>query len=226
MEMPRCKRDVQKLLGKVNYLRRFITNLAGKVDSFLPLVQLKHENGFIWGEEQRKAFEKIKKYLTSPPVLQAPRAGKGFRLYIAAQEHVIGAALTQSDEGKEFVVEYLSQSLKDVETRFKGVSHIVKQKNNEGVGDYMRRFRDVRNKCYRLTIREKDLTELAFAGLTLTLMDKMNGLDFADVNQVLQRAMVCENRAKDNKSYSRFKEVSTKEKPGVNYVDKGSSNEE
>jgi hypothetical protein len=38
--------------------------------------------------------------------------------------------------------------------------------------------------------------------------------------------MVCENQAKDNKSSSRFKEVSTKEKPEVNYVDEGSSNEE
>jgi hypothetical protein len=24
-----CKKDVQKLLGKINYLRRFISNLAG-----------------------------------------------------------------------------------------------------------------------------------------------------------------------------------------------------
>jgi hypothetical protein len=37
--------------------------------------------------------------------------------------------------------------------------------------------------------------------------------------------MVCKNQAKDNKSYSRFKEVGTKVKPGVNYVDEGSSDE-
>jgi hypothetical protein len=51
LETPRCKHDVQKLLGKMNYLQRFIANLAGKVDSFLHLVRLKHKNGFIWGEE-------------------------------------------------------------------------------------------------------------------------------------------------------------------------------
>jgi hypothetical protein len=51
VQEPTCKRDVQKLLGKINYLRRFISNLAGKIDSFLPLVRLKHENEFIWGEE-------------------------------------------------------------------------------------------------------------------------------------------------------------------------------
>jgi hypothetical protein len=42
----------------------------------------------------------------------------------------------------------------------------------------------------------------------------------------MQHAMVCENWAKDNKSYSRFKEVSTKEKHGVNYVDEASYKEE
>jgi hypothetical protein len=48
---PVCKKDVQKLLDKINYLRHFISNLAGRVESFLPLVWFKHEAGFIWGVE-------------------------------------------------------------------------------------------------------------------------------------------------------------------------------
>jgi hypothetical protein len=38
-EEPTCKRDVQMLQGKINYLRRFIGNMASKVDAFLPLIQ-------------------------------------------------------------------------------------------------------------------------------------------------------------------------------------------
>jgi hypothetical protein len=38
-----CKKDVQKLLGKINYLRCFTSNLAGQLDSLLPLVRLKHQ---------------------------------------------------------------------------------------------------------------------------------------------------------------------------------------
>jgi hypothetical protein len=49
VEEPTCKRDMQKLLGKINYLRRFISNQAGKVETFLPLVRLRHEGEFIWG---------------------------------------------------------------------------------------------------------------------------------------------------------------------------------
>jgi hypothetical protein len=33
---PVCKKDVQKLLGKINYLRHFICNLVGRVESLLP----------------------------------------------------------------------------------------------------------------------------------------------------------------------------------------------
>jgi hypothetical protein len=47
-----CKKDVQKLLGKTNYLHRFISNLVGRVESLLLLVQLKHEDEFTWGVEQ------------------------------------------------------------------------------------------------------------------------------------------------------------------------------
>jgi hypothetical protein len=45
---PVCKKDVQKLLGKINYLRCFISNLAVRVKYLLPLVQLKHEEEFSW----------------------------------------------------------------------------------------------------------------------------------------------------------------------------------
>jgi hypothetical protein len=103
-----CKRDVQKLLGKINYLCRFISNLAGRVESLLPLVQLKHEEEFTWGAKQREAFEKIKEYLVSPPVLRALKAGNPFKMYIAVQEWFIGAGLLQED-GKEFPVAYVSR---------------------------------------------------------------------------------------------------------------------
>jgi hypothetical protein len=46
---PVCKNDVKKLFSKINYLRHFMSNLAGRVKSLLPLVRLKHEEEFIWG---------------------------------------------------------------------------------------------------------------------------------------------------------------------------------
>ena len=42
---------------------------------------------------------------------------------------------------------------------------MVKQKHNEHVHDYIRRFRDVKNHCFSLNIAEKDLADLVFSGL-------------------------------------------------------------
>jgi hypothetical protein len=116
--VPVCKKDVQKLLGKINYLHHFISNLTGQVESLLPLVWLKHEEEFTWGVEQRQAFEKIKEYLMSPPVLRALKAENTFKMYIAAEEWVIGAVLQQEEDGKEFSMAYMSRRLLDAKTRY------------------------------------------------------------------------------------------------------------
>ena len=118
VETPACKKNLQKFLGKVNYLRRFIFNLSGKIDAFTPILRLKNEAEFTWGAEQQEAFEKIKKYLSSPPVLKAPKRGIPFRLYVAAEDKVIGAILTQEIEGKEYVITYIGRRLIDAETRY------------------------------------------------------------------------------------------------------------
>ena len=109
---------MQKFLGKVNFVRRFISNLSRKIDAFTPILRLKDETEFTWGAKQQEAFEKIKYYLSSPPVLKAPKWGISFKLYIAAEDKVIGAVLTQETEGKEYVVTYIGRWLIDAETRY------------------------------------------------------------------------------------------------------------
>jgi hypothetical protein len=47
IQEPTCKKEVQSLLGKVNYLRWFISNLARKVESLLLLVRLKQLKDFV-----------------------------------------------------------------------------------------------------------------------------------------------------------------------------------
>ncbi len=49
VQAPTCKKDMQKFLGKVNYLRQFIVNLLGKVDAFTPILRLKDDDDFTWG---------------------------------------------------------------------------------------------------------------------------------------------------------------------------------
>jgi hypothetical protein len=70
------------------------------------------------GAEQQHAFDDIKKYLSSPPVMKALIAGILFRLYITAKDGVIGVVLTQVMDDKEHIISYLSQHLIDTETRY------------------------------------------------------------------------------------------------------------
>jgi len=72
----------------------------------------------LWGAIQQEAFEKIKYYLSSPPVLKTPRRDVPFKLYIAAEDKVICAVLTQKTEGKEYVVTYIGRRFIDAETRY------------------------------------------------------------------------------------------------------------
>ena len=44
---PRNKKELQSLIGKVNFLRRFITNSVGKMKAFSPLLRLKSVEDFI-----------------------------------------------------------------------------------------------------------------------------------------------------------------------------------
>ena len=57
VEAPTCKKDLQRSLGKVNYLRRFMFNLSGKIDSFTHILRLKNEAEFTWGQNSRSHCE-------------------------------------------------------------------------------------------------------------------------------------------------------------------------
>jgi hypothetical protein len=85
----------------------------------------------------------------------------------------------------------------EVELRLSDLTSL-RQKYTKTIFDYLRRFRGVRNRCYNLTIAEKDLADLAFTGLTPYLKDKLDGQEFFDTNQLMQRALPYENHVKSS----------------------------
>ena len=72
---PQNKEELQKFLGKVNNLRRFISNLVGTTKEFLDLVKLKDVEEFRWEERYQEPFNKFKDYLSKPLVLMPPIQG-------------------------------------------------------------------------------------------------------------------------------------------------------
>lgn len=93
LKFPSMKKQLQSLLGKINLLRRFISNLNGKTQSFLLLLWLKKDNDFVWGKEQQDAFYNIKEYLMKPQILLPPNRNKSMKLYIVVSDSAIGSML-------------------------------------------------------------------------------------------------------------------------------------
>ncbi|CAI7893102.1 unnamed protein product [Closterium sp. NIES-53] len=60
--------ELQSFLGFVNYVRRFVPNMAGVTK---PLTDLLHEDAsFQWGEREQSAFDTLENISSSPPVLR------------------------------------------------------------------------------------------------------------------------------------------------------------
>ena len=83
-EMPRRtdKAGVQRLLGMVNYVSKFIPNIS---DLTTPLRQLLHQDVlWHWEEQQETSFKAIKESLTIAPVLGYYDAQKALTLHVDA----------------------------------------------------------------------------------------------------------------------------------------------
>ncbi|KAG9450556.1 hypothetical protein H6P81_010521 [Aristolochia fimbriata] len=117
MPEPRNVSELKSFQGHLAYIRRFISNLAGRCQPFSRL--LKKDTPFEWDDSCRNAFNNIKAYLTKPPVLVAPIVDRPLLLYIATQEKSVGALLAQCEENnKERSLSYLSRTLVGVELNF------------------------------------------------------------------------------------------------------------
>ncbi|KAM2941448.1 hypothetical protein COP2_030685 [Malus domestica] len=114
---PRNLHELKSLQGRLAFIRRFISNLTERCQPFNQL--MKKDVPFVWDEACHNAFESIKKYSSSPPVLGAPVPGKPLILYIAAQESLVRALLEQENESqKERALYYLSRTLTGAELNY------------------------------------------------------------------------------------------------------------
>ncbi|KAF8089159.1 hypothetical protein N665_0516s0017 [Sinapis alba] len=116
MVSPRIKREVQRLTGRFASLNRFI---LGSTDKCLPLYDnLKGNKKFKWTEECEKAFQQLKQYLATPPVLAKPIEGEPLFLYIAVSITTVSGVLFREERGEQKPIFYVSKTLLDAEMRY------------------------------------------------------------------------------------------------------------
>ena len=112
MPSPEDKPALLRFLGMVNYMSKFIPNLA---DLTQPLRELLHkEVEWHWSERQEKAFQAIKEKLTSDATLQYYDVEKPTTVSVDASSYGLGACLLQ--DGRP--VCYASRSLNSAERNY------------------------------------------------------------------------------------------------------------
>ncbi|CAN1242831.1 Pol polyprotein (Fragment) [Linum perenne] len=81
MTPPKTVKEVQVLAGRITTINRFIPRAADRCAPFFAM--LKNVSKFTWNEKYDKAFEDLKQFLVTPPVLASPREGEELYMYIA-----------------------------------------------------------------------------------------------------------------------------------------------
>ena len=74
----------------------------------------------------------------------------------------------------------------------------VRQGRDESIQEYFKKFKDIKNRCFNLSLSEKDLVDLALAGLHSCYREKLVGSSFYSINQLQAKALSQETKLKKN----------------------------
>lgn len=112
LQMPSNKTELQRLLGMVTYLAKFIPNLSEITQPLRKL--LEKDSEWIWTTHQSKAVTQIKHTLASTPVLRFYNVNEDITIQADASSYALGAAILQLNHP----VAYVSRSLTKAEINY------------------------------------------------------------------------------------------------------------
>ena len=107
-------KEVQSLNSKVAALNRFVSRATDKCLPFFRTLK----NSFEWMAECQQAFEDLKTYLSSPPLLSPSQPGEELFLYLAISPAAVSAALIREEDKVQKPMYYTSQALRGAEERY------------------------------------------------------------------------------------------------------------
>ncbi|KHJ78363.1 reverse transcriptase, partial [Oesophagostomum dentatum] len=106
---PKNVTDIKSFLGMCSFFRRFIHNFAHIASPLTALT--KKDTPFKWTSECEEAMQKLKKALTTAPILAAPRLGKPFIIETDSSGKGIAGVLKQEQEDMIRIIAYASRTL-------------------------------------------------------------------------------------------------------------------
>ena len=86
-------KEVQSLTGRVAALNRFASKVTDKCLPFFKILR----KAFEWTNQCQKAFQDLKVYLTTTPLLSPSIPGEELYLYLVVSPHAVSLALIREE---------------------------------------------------------------------------------------------------------------------------------
>ena len=107
-------KEVQSLTGRVAALNRFVSKATDKCLLFFKV----SKKAFEWTDECQRAFQDLKTYLVTAPLLSQSVMEEEFFLYLAVTPHAVSSALIREEGKAQKPVYYTSRALRGAEGRY------------------------------------------------------------------------------------------------------------
>ena len=123
MEMapPKNIKEVQSLNGRVVALNRFV---SWAMDKCLPFFKVLRK-AFDWIDNCQGAYEELKAYLASPPLLSLSKPNEELSLYLAVSLTAVSSALIRKEDWVQLLVYYISQAFQRAEGKYPSMEKLA-----------------------------------------------------------------------------------------------------
>ena len=121
MKPPQSVKKVQSLTGRVAALNRFVSKATDKCLPFFRVLKKEFE----WTDDCQRAFQDLKAYLTTAPLLSPSVLGEELYLYLAVTPHAVSSALVREEGRVQKSVYYTSRALRGAEGRYPQIEKLA-----------------------------------------------------------------------------------------------------
>ncbi|CAL8163539.1 unnamed protein product [Prunus armeniaca] len=115
MRVPRTKKEVQSLTGRVASLARFISKATVRCAPFFKALK-GSKRQVDWTSECDRAFEDLKAYMSRAPLLST--LFPDLTIYLSVSASALSSVLIRRPNGIELPIFYMSHALQDAEQRY------------------------------------------------------------------------------------------------------------
>jgi len=122
MRNPKNLKEIQRLVGRLTSLARFLPRLTEKIKPILKI--MKKQTAYKWDDQCEATFQQIKEMISSPPIMSRSVEELPLQLYLSVSDDTISATLIQENP-EQRPVYFISRVLQSVETRYQLIEKIA-----------------------------------------------------------------------------------------------------